>query len=38
MCITFLIQHGMNSGAEFPFVIAFNRDEMVNREADTMQF
>ena len=38
MCITFLIQHQMKIGAEFPFVIAFNRDERILRAAESLKF
>ena len=38
MCITFLIQHGCKSGAEFPFVFVFNREEDPNREAELLKF
>jgi uncharacterized protein with NRDE domain len=31
MCVTFFIQHAMQSGVDFPFVIAFNRDEQIGR-------
>lgn len=38
MCITFLIQHQMKWGAEFPFVFAFNRDEDTQRVAESLRF
>ena len=37
MCITFWIKSSLQ-GSEFPFVIAFNRDEVVTREAEPLRF
>ena len=38
MCITFFAQYGAKSGRQFPFAIAFNRDEFVTRAALPLQY
>ena len=38
MCVTFWMQHPWAKGTQFPFVIAFNRDEIITREAEFLSF